>query len=76
MGENRNNDIESRLGELVQPILNNSINDPTGLSIEALLDGFLVLYDECSNSTLRQEKSIKEFVEHGNSLFLFYYLLI
>ena len=35
------------------------------LSTETLLDIFLVLYDECSNSSLRREKNIAEFIETG-----------
>ena len=37
----------------------------TALSTEALLDVFLVLYDECSSSSLRKDKNIAEFVETG-----------
>ncbi|XP_028408915.1 serine/threonine-protein kinase MRCK alpha-like [Dendronephthya gigantea] len=35
----------------------------TTLSTETLLDIFLVLYDECSSSSLRRDKNIAEFVE-------------
>lgn len=35
------------------------------LSIEALLDTLLCLFDECASSTLRKDKSISEFVEFG-----------
>ena len=34
-------------------------------SLETLLDALLVLYDECCNSTLRRDKNISEFIEHG-----------
>lgn len=33
------------------------------MSIEALLDCLLVLYDECCNSSLRREKTVTEFIE-------------
>lgn len=34
-------------------------------STEALLDILLLLYDECCNSTLRRDKNVSEFIEHG-----------
>lgn len=37
----------------------------TALSVESLLDTLVCLFDECSNSTLRKEKSIADFVEYG-----------
>ncbi|CAF0784390.1 unnamed protein product [Didymodactylos carnosus] len=37
------------------------------VSVEALLDAFIVLYDECCNSTLRREKTISEFIDHAKS---------
>ncbi|XP_037915645.1 serine/threonine-protein kinase Genghis Khan isoform X3 [Hermetia illucens] len=33
------------------------------ISIEALLDSLLVLYDECCNSSLRREKTVSDFIE-------------
>lgn len=65
MLENNNDDVESRLGELERILFNSSIKDQTVLGVEALLDAFVVLYDECCNSTLRREKTIAEFIEHG-----------
>ena len=38
-------------------------NPGKSLSVEALLDGLLVLYDECCNSSLRREKTVTEFIE-------------
>ncbi|KAL8615672.1 hypothetical protein ACOMHN_034822 [Nucella lapillus] len=38
------------------------------LSVETLLDVFLILYDECSSSTLRREKNISEFVDFARPL--------
>ena len=37
-------------------------------SIETLLDVLLVLYDECCNSTLRRDKNVTEFIEHGKDV--------
>jgi len=65
MAENNNINIESRSDEIKRLILNSSINDPTVLSIDGLLDAFIVLYDECCNVTLRGEKKIGEFLEYG-----------
>ena len=65
MVENLTDDVESRLGELECLLFNSSIKDQTVLGVEALLDAFVVLYDECCNSTLRREKTIAEFIEHG-----------
>ena len=33
------------------------------MSIETLLDGLIVLYDECVNSSLRREKTVTDFIE-------------
>jgi serine/threonine-protein kinase MRCK len=65
MLENLNDDVESRLSELERLLFNSSIKDQTVLGVEALLDAFIVLYDECCSSTLRREKTIAEFIEHG-----------
>ncbi len=71
MGENNNMNIESRSDEIKRLILNSSINDPTILNIDGLLDAFIVLYDECSNATLRGEKTVAEFLEYGKNFILF-----
>lgn len=60
-----NSTIESRFDELKQLILNSTNNDPNVLSIDGLLDAFIVIYDECSNAKLRGEKTITEFLEYG-----------
>ena len=39
-------------------------------SIETLLDALLVLYDECCNSTLRRDRNVREFIEHGKKNFV------
>jgi len=61
-----NSTIESRFDELKQLISNSTNNDPNVLSIDGLLDAFIVIYDECSNAKLRGEKTIKEFLEYGS----------
>jgi len=39
--------------------------------METLLDILIVLFDECSGSSLRREKTVSEFIELGEfSLFL------
>lgn len=40
------------------------------LSIEALLDILLVLYDECQTPALRREKRISEFIDFGKNIYL------
>lgn len=65
MFENINDDVESRLNELERLLFNASIKDQNVFGVEALLDAFVVLYDECCNSTLRREKTIVEFIEYG-----------
>ncbi|CAF1026594.1 unnamed protein product [Adineta steineri] len=67
MLENLTDDVESRLNELERLLFNSSIKDQTVLGVEALLDAFIVLYDECCSSTLRREKTIAEFIEHAKS---------
>jgi hypothetical protein len=33
------------------------------ITVESLLDALIILYDECSNSTLRREKTVSDFLE-------------
>ena len=57
-----------RLKELDRLIMQGVQNSQGQMfSIETLFDCLLVLYDECSNSTLCREKSISEFLEYGKS---------
>ena len=35
------------------------------ISVETLLDALLLLYDECSNSSLRREKTVSDFIKIG-----------
>lgn len=48
----------------------------TAFSVESLLDTLVCLFDECSSSTLRKEKSIAEFVEYGINFKKYSFLLI
>lgn len=43
--------------------ISESLNSGKLLSIETLLDAFIILYDECSISSLRREKTVSDFVE-------------
>ncbi|ESP02928.1 hypothetical protein LOTGIDRAFT_110820 [Lottia gigantea] len=55
---------EERLKKLERLYVGGVTNsDGNALSVETLLDVLIVLYDECSNSTLRREKNISDFVE-------------
>ena len=57
---------EERLKELENIYLSGVQRSNGGaVSIETLLDTFILLYDECYNSTLRREKNVTEFVEFG-----------
>lgn len=57
---------EERLKALEQLYLQGaSASDGYTVSVETLLDVLVTLYDECTNSTLRKEKNISDFVEFG-----------
>lgn len=43
--------------------LSESLNSGKIFSIETLLDAIIILYDECSTSSLRREKSVSDFVD-------------
>ncbi|XP_072558987.1 serine/threonine-protein kinase MRCK beta-like isoform X3 [Paramormyrops kingsleyae] len=53
---------EVRLKKLEQLLLGGRREDETALSVEALLDALLCLYDECSGSPLRREKHVADFL--------------
>ncbi|CAD5111369.1 DgyrCDS685 [Dimorphilus gyrociliatus] len=60
----RNGDIEKRIREFERIYLQGPADsDGTVLSLETLLDAFLLLYDECVNSSLRREKIVNDFVK-------------
>lgn len=43
--------------------LESSLNTGKIVSIETLLDALVILYDECSQSSLRREKTVSDFLE-------------
>jgi serine/threonine-protein kinase MRCK len=75
-------DGEKRLKELETLFLNgpagsdlrpsHSGRDHAFISIETLLDVLLLLYDECTNSSLRREKTVSEFIQFGKPPFTIY----
>jgi hypothetical protein len=71
MAEQYNMNLESRSDEIKRRILNHTLNDPSVMSIDGLLDAFVTIYDECCNPTIREEKVIGEFLEYGK--FIFFY---
>lgn len=57
---------EVRLTQLEQLFLKGPLTYPdVTVSVETLLDVLIVLYDECTRSTLRKERTFTEFIEHG-----------
>uniref|UniRef100_A0A4W4EK54 CDC42 binding protein kinase alpha (DMPK-like) b n=1 Tax=Electrophorus electricus TaxID=8005 RepID=A0A4W4EK54_ELEEL len=54
---------EVRLRRLEKLFLDGPCQSNQCLSVEALLDVLVCLYDECTNSPLRREKKILEFLE-------------
>lgn len=57
---------KERLKKLEQLYLRGVQNsNGQAVSVETLLDVLICLFDECSSSTLRREKSVSEFVEFG-----------
>ncbi|XP_046364774.1 serine/threonine-protein kinase MRCK alpha-like isoform X1 [Haliotis rufescens] len=60
---------EERLKALEQLYLQGaSASDGYTVSVETLLDVLVTLYDECTNSTLRKEKNISDFVEFAKPI--------
>ena len=49
------------------PLMAGNMHGAKSFSIETLLDILVVLFDECSNSSLRREKTVSEFIELGKS---------
>lgn len=70
MTEIHRNSLESRCDEIKRLVINHCTSDSTVLGIDGLLDGLLVLYDECCNATLKKEKTIVEFLEYGKCVVL------
>ena len=57
--------VEGRIKELENLFIGGRVPGGCSLSVETLIDVLLVLYDECVNSSLRREKTVSDFVEHG-----------
>lgn len=60
--------VERRLKQLERLLLTTGAEDGASsamvnVSVDTLLDGLLVLYDECFNSALRREKTVSDFLE-------------
>ena len=72
MAKSKSDLIDTRLTEVRDLLLTSPTNDPTGVGLDALLDAFLVLYDECSNATLKREKTVAEFLQYGKRDILFH----
>lgn len=52
------------LGSGIDDNINAPVTNPgKTLSVEALLDCLIALYDECCNSSLRREKTVSDFIE-------------
>lgn len=58
-----------RLKQL-EALFSHGSSEKGSYSVETLLDVLLLLYDECCNSTLRRDKNVSEFIEHGKSIFI------
>ncbi|KAA0708758.1 Serine/threonine-protein kinase MRCK beta [Triplophysa tibetana] len=54
-----------RLKKLEQLLLDGHHKNEKSLSVETLLDILICLYNECSNSPLKREKHVTEFLEWG-----------
>ncbi|KAI7799419.1 serine/threonine-protein kinase MRCK beta [Triplophysa rosa] len=54
-----------RLKKLEQLLLDGHQKNEKSLSVETLLDILICLYNECSNSPLKREKHVTEFLEWG-----------
>ncbi len=44
------------------------VDGPCAFSIETLMDVLLLLYDECTNSSLRREKTVNDFLSFGKEI--------
>lgn len=53
------------LDSTTQQITTTTVNSQhtKSISVEALLDSLIVIYDECCNSSLRREKTVTDFIE-------------
>jgi hypothetical protein len=72
MAEQNPVNIDSRSSELKRRILNYTLNDPSVMSIDGLLDALVSIYDECCSPNIREEKVIGEFLEYGEKKVLLF----
>lgn len=64
---------EELAAELDAIFLNGTIGkNQKAISVETLVDAFVVLFDECCNSSLRREKTVTNFIEYGKFFNLFF----
>lgn len=59
-----------RLKKLEQLLVDGTQKNASSLSVETLLDILICLYNECSNSHLKREKHVTDFLEWGTFLHL------
>lgn len=59
-----------RLKKLEQLLLDGHEKNDKSLSVETLLDILICLYNECSNSPLKREKHVTDFLEWGKLMCL------
>lgn len=62
------NNIDDEKSNAILQTYTDNENLPVGrraISIEALIDALIVLYDECCNSSLRREKTVSDFIKLG-----------
>lgn len=57
-----------RLKKLEQLLVDGTQKNASSLSVETLLDILICLYNECSNSPLKREKHVTDFLEWGKFL--------
>ena len=61
---------EHRLQQLERAFLEGPLgSNGQSYSTETLIDVLLVLYDECTNSSLRREKTVSDFIEFGRFIY-------
>ncbi|KAK7076088.1 Serine/threonine-protein kinase MRCK alpha [Halocaridina rubra] len=64
---NESSQALKRINTLEQLFLSGPVESAgQSYSMETLLDVLIVLYDECTNSSLRREKTVSDFIEYGS----------
>ena len=64
---NGNVDVDSRWLTLEQIICDSTLNDSTVFNVDVLLDCLISVYDSYSKSSIKTDKSINLFREHGKN---------